>query len=160
MQVLVAGDDYDEPAMPCYRIRLDEIFLVLSIGAYEHERDRPQRVRIDLEMTVNQDLTATGDRLTEVVSYDGLLDRIEDATRGRHICLLETLALEIADLCFADPRVQRVAVSVRKPDIFNGRAVPSVQIDLTRSGAHGMAAPARDHPPRRPGGPPGWRLRR
>lgn len=139
MQVLVAGDDCDEPAMPYYRIRLEEFFLVLSIGAYEHERDRPQRVRIDLEMTVNQDLTATGDRLTDVVSYDGLLDRIEQAARGRHFCLLETLALEVADLCFADHRVQRVAVSVRKPDVFGGRAVPSVHINTAR----GMAPPAR-----------------
>lgn len=134
MQFLVAGDDHEGSAMPCYRIRLDGFSLVLSIGAYEHERNRLQRVQIDLEMTVHQDLTATGDRLTEVVSYDGLLDRIEEATRGRHICLLETLALEIVDLCFVDFRVQRVAVGVRKPDIFNGRAVPSVHVDMMRSG--------------------------
>lgn len=144
MQVLVADDDHDEPAMPCYRIRLEEFFLVLSIGAYEHERDRSQRVRIDLEMTVSQDLTATGDRLTEVVSYDGLLDRIEEAACGRHFCLLETLAVQVADLCFADSRVRRVAVGVRKPDIFNGRAVPSVHLDMARPGAPGVAAPGRN----------------
>lgn len=138
MQFLVAGDDHDEPAMPGYRIRLDGFSLVLSIGAYEHERNRPQRVQIDLEMTVHQDLTVTGDCLTEVVSYDGLLDRIEETTRGRHICLLETLALEIAELCFADLRVQRVAVGVRKPDIFDGRAVPSVHVEMARPGARAM----------------------
>ncbi len=142
MQFLVAADNHEEFAAPCYRIRLEEFFLVLSIGAYEHERDRPQRVRIDLEMTVGQDLAATGDRLTEVVSYDGLLDRIEEVSRGRHFCLLETLALEIAGLCFADHRVQRVAVSVKKPDIFNGRAVPSVHIEMVRAGARSGLATA------------------
>lgn len=139
MQVLVAEDDNEEPVASCYRIRLEDFVVSLSIGAYEHEKGRSQRVQIDLEMTIDQDITAIGDRLSAVVSYDGLLDRIETMACSRHINLLETLATEVAAVCLADTRVRRVAVSVRKLDIFDGRAVPGVRLDVARSGACGVA---------------------
>jgi dihydroneopterin aldolase len=142
MLALVAEDENDEPVAPCYRIRIEDFVVTLSIGAYDHERDRPQRVRIDLEMTIDQDVTAIGDRLSAVVSYDGLLDRIERMASCRHINLLETLALEVADICFADVRVQRVTVSVKKLDVFAGRAVPGITLDVMRPGSPG-AAPRR-----------------
>jgi len=41
--------------------------------------------------------------------------------------------LEIADICFTDLRVRCVTVSVKKLDIFDGRAVPGVRLDLSRS---------------------------
>ena len=58
MLALVTEDENDEPVAPCYRIRIEDFVVTLSIGAYDHERDRPQRVRIDLEMTIDQDVTA------------------------------------------------------------------------------------------------------
>ena len=58
--------------------------------------------------------------------------RIEKIASSRHINLLETLALEVADICFEDARVQRVAVSVKKLDIFDDRAVPGIQLDVAR----------------------------
>jgi dihydroneopterin aldolase len=142
MMALMIDDEKDEPVTPCYRIRLEDFVVTLSIGAYEHERGRPQRVRIDLEMAIDQDVTAIGDRLSAVVSYDGLLDRIERVASSRHINLLETLALEVADICLVDARVRRVAVSVKKLDIFDGRAVPGIHLDVARPGSCG-AAPRR-----------------
>jgi len=142
MMALITEDENDEPVAPCYRIRIEDFIVTLSIGAYKHERGRPQRVRIDLEMAIDQDVTAIADRLSAVVSYDGLLDRIERMASSRHINLLETLALEVADICFADARVRRVAVSVKKLDIFDGRAVPGIWLDLARPGSPG-AAPRR-----------------
>ena len=62
--------------------------------------------------------------------------------RTRNSSLLETLAMEVADICFADTRVRRVAVSVKKLDIFDGRAVPGIRLDLARPGSRG-AAPRR-----------------
>ena len=142
MMALITEDENDEPVASRYCIRIEDFVVTLSIGAYEHERGRPQRVRVDLEMTIDQDVTAIGDRLSAVVSYDGLLDRIEEMASRRHINLLETLAMEVADICFADTRVRRVAVSVRKLDIFDGRAVPGIRLDLARPGSRG-AAPRR-----------------
>ena len=137
MMTLITEDEKDEPVASRYCIRIEDFVVTLSIGAYEHERGRPQRVRVDLDMTIDQDLTAIDDRLSAVVSYDGLLDRIEKVASSRHINLLETLAMEVADICFTDTRVRRVAVSVKKLDIFNGRAVPGIRLDLARPGSRG-----------------------
>ena len=142
MMALITDDENEEPVASRYCIRIEDFVVTLSIGAYDHERGRPQRVRIDLEMTIDQDLTAIDDRLSAVVSYDGLLDRIGRMASSRHINLPETLALDVADICFADTRVRRVAVSVKKLDIFDGRAVPGIRLDLARPGSRG-AAPRR-----------------
>jgi hypothetical protein len=66
MMALITDDGNDEPVASRYRIRIEDFVVTLSIGAYEHERGRPQRVRVDLEMTIDQDLTAIDDRLSAV----------------------------------------------------------------------------------------------
>ena len=68
MMALITEDENDEAVASRYCIRIEDFVVTLSIGAYEHERGRPQRVRVDLEMTIDQDVTAIGDRLSDVVS--------------------------------------------------------------------------------------------
>ena len=53
MMALITDDGNDEPVASRYRIRIEDFVVTLSIGAYEHERGRPQRVRVDLEMTID-----------------------------------------------------------------------------------------------------------
>jgi hypothetical protein len=35
MLALVAEDENDEPVAPCYRIRIEDLVVTLSIGAYD-----------------------------------------------------------------------------------------------------------------------------
>ena len=51
-----------------------------------------------------------------------------------HIDLLEEIVADILDFCFEDARVVAVEASVAKPDVFNGKGVPSVAITIDRAG--------------------------
>jgi FolB domain-containing protein len=101
------------------RIFVRDFDLPVSVGAYLHERARPQKVRFNIEARVYR-----GDRVAEdmrdVFSYDLITDSIRMVAAQEHIALMETLAERIAALILTYPRVASVTVRVEKLDIGPG----------------------------------------
>jgi (5-formylfuran-3-yl)methyl phosphate synthase len=101
------------------RIFVRDFDLPVSIGAYFHERARPQNVRFNVEARIYR-----GDRVAEdmgdVFSYDLIKDSIRMVAAQEHIAFLETLAERIAALILTYPRVAGVTVRVEKLDIGAG----------------------------------------
>ncbi len=119
------------PAVRTYRIRVKDLVLMCSIGVYAHEKTKRQRVRINLEMTVQESVTPLDDDIANVVSYDTIIDSIRSLVESGHINLVETLADAIADICLADRRVEAVRLSVEKLDVF--RETDGVGVEIERS---------------------------
>ncbi|WP_245593498.1 dihydroneopterin aldolase [Azospirillum halopraeferens] len=117
--------------MRTYRIRVKDLVLMCSIGVYAHEKTKRQRVRINLEMTVQESVTPLDDDIANVVSYDTIIDSIRSLVESGHINLVETLADAIADICLADRRVEAVRLSVEKLDVF--RETDGVGVEIERS---------------------------
>ena len=115
-----------------YRLFVRGLELPLRVGVHGFERDRPQRVRVDIELWVRRAAPADDDRLAGVVDYEKVVDGIRHLAQGGHINLLETLAERIADVCFADARVLGAKVAVEKPDIFPDSAGVGVEIERWR----------------------------
>jgi dihydroneopterin aldolase len=106
-----------------------DLVLACRIGVYPQERDRPQRVRLNLDLGVAEPDRPLKDRLADVVDYAALVERIRAALGGRHVNLVETLAEQIAALCLEDPRVRSVRVRVEKPDALADAAAVGVEIE-------------------------------
>lgn len=117
------------PAAKTYRIRIRDLTLLCSIGVYDHEKDKPQRVRINAELTVRQSVSPVDDNIDNVVSYDTIIQGIRALANGGHINLVESLADAIADLCLADGRVESVCLSVEKLDVFHDTNGVGVEIE-------------------------------
>ncbi|HUF44090.1 MAG TPA: dihydroneopterin aldolase [Aestuariivirgaceae bacterium] len=107
------------------RVYVRDFVLQISIGAYRHERDRPQRVRFDVVVEVPRSSSA-GDDIGKVFSYDVILDTIRTLVENRHVNLVETLAEEIAAHLLQQRGVEAVTVRVEKLDI--APAVVGVEI--------------------------------
>jgi dihydroneopterin aldolase len=101
------------------RIFVRDFDLPVSLGAYIHERARPQNVRFNVEARIYR-----GDRVAEdmgdVFSYDLIKDSIRMVAAQEHIALIETLAERIAALILTYPRVASVSVRIEKLDIGAG----------------------------------------
>jgi (5-formylfuran-3-yl)methyl phosphate synthase len=102
-----------------------DLVLELSIGAYRHERDRPQRVRFNVTAEVPPP-SGSGDDIGSVFSYDVILDTIRALAEYRHFNLVETLAEEIAARLLEHAPVAAVTVRVEKLDVAS--AVVGVEI--------------------------------
>ncbi len=87
------------------------------IGVFAYERDHRQRVIIDLELFLDTRLAAQQDDLKATVNYANVVDAVIQWTHSQP-ALVETLATQIAENILKTFRVQKVKVSVCKPDIL------------------------------------------
>ncbi len=107
------------PALGERCILVDDLRLELFIGVHAHERQARQEVAVTVRMFVADPGPARSDDLADHVSYADIVDRLKERARSsRHVNLVETLAEEVADLAFADPRVGRAIIEVRKTAII------------------------------------------
>ena len=112
-----------------------DLVVPCSIGAYRHERSAPQRVRVNVNLSVVEGDGPLDDQLAHVVSYEKIVEGVRRVAQSGHINLVETLAERIADLSLSDPRVRSVRVRVEKLDVFPDAA--SVGIEIERHSAFG-----------------------
>jgi len=113
-----------------------DLVLMASIGVYAHEHEARQRVRVNIDLTVDDE--AVTDRIADVVSYERLVDLVKGIVEdGGHIQLVETLAERIAAGCFFDPRVRSARIRVEKLDIFPEAAAVGVEIERLAPRARG-----------------------
>jgi dihydroneopterin aldolase len=100
------------------------------IGIYEQEKARPQRVIINIDLSVKEG--SGDDDIGHVVSYEVVVKKVEAILAAGHINLVETLCEKIARSCLTDRRVLTARVRVEKPDIIpNARSV-GVEIERSR----------------------------
>jgi len=115
-----------------YRVLVRDLLLMCSIGIHPHEKLAPQRVRINIDMAAQESPAPIGDDINNVVSYEHIIVGIKSLIAKGHFNLVETLADEIAALCLADQRVERVTVRVEKPDVYAEAASVGIEIERRR----------------------------
>lgn len=119
--------DADQHGAPADRTFVHDFILPVRIGAYARERDKPQRVRFNVDVQVLRAAHAAED-MRDVFSYDVVTDGIRMIVAHEHIALLETLAERVAALVLAHDRVMRVTVRAEKLDVGPG----GVGVEITR----------------------------
>ena len=108
-------------------------FLVrCRIGVYDHEKRKPQRVRINLDLAVDEGEHPIIDDIRNVVSYETMANNILSIADEGHVNLVETFAERIADMCFDDTRVDSVRVKIEKLDIIENAESVGVEIERFR----------------------------
>ncbi|HET8728148.1 MAG TPA: dihydroneopterin aldolase, partial [Alphaproteobacteria bacterium] len=109
-----------------------DLVLTASIGVYEHEHRQAQRIRVNMDLAVEETGPAE-DHLDRVVSYEPLVRVAREAVAVGHVRLVETLAERLAEKCLADRRVVSVRVRVEKLDVFPDAASAGVEIERVRT---------------------------
>ena len=99
------------------RILLSDLTLPCRIGVTQEERAQRQRLRFNIRLDVETS-PPREDKITEVVDYGPLVARIRNVCASVEFRLLESLAAEIAQACFADVRVVAARVRVEKLDRY------------------------------------------
>jgi dihydroneopterin aldolase len=112
---------------------LRDMVLLASIGVLQREQSRPQRIRINLDLGVEDHQTGEGpDKLSRVVDYGRVAASVRDIVGAGHVRLVETLAERIALACLADERVLLARVRVEKLDVFDDALSAGVEIERCR----------------------------
>lgn len=105
------------------------------IGIHDFEREKSQRVLVDIALFTPKPQEEAGDDIGAVVDYDFLREDVARLCASRHFELQETLCREIAALSLKRPGVLGAAVSTRKPDVYeNAEAVGCEVVRWNRPG--------------------------
>ncbi len=98
-----------------------------TVGVREHEREVPQDIVLDLQLSVDFETAARQDDLKATVDYDKLARAIEKRVLETRRLTLEAVAWDVAGICLEDTRVESVRVRVGKPGALrNARAAAVV----------------------------------
>lgn len=111
-------------------IYIKDLVVKARHGVHQAEKDKTQRFIINLELTVDLARAAATDDLADTLNYSELRHTIIDITQNNSFNLLERLAQTIADQLLTDQRIQKLSLSIDKPDVFKtGR--PGVRLEIT-----------------------------
>lgn len=117
-----------------------DMVLAASIGIYPHEHKDRQRIRINVDLAVDDEAALAGlmvgaDELSRVVSYENIVVRVREIVGSGHIRLVETLAERIAEVCLTDARVKTARIRVEKLDLFADAQSAGVEVERQRTEA-------------------------
>jgi 7,8-dihydroneopterin aldolase/epimerase/oxygenase len=109
-----------------------DLEVMALIGIYDHEKEKPQRIIVNIDLSVHEAEGPVTDEISHVVSYEIIAKKVENIVAEGHVNLVETLAERFAESCLRDKRVAAARVRIEKPDIIpNARSV-GVEIERGR----------------------------
>jgi dihydroneopterin aldolase len=124
------------------RVALEDLAVELRVGVSDWERapGKAQRLLITVEMFRHRGAFA-GSSLADCIDYGRVYRHVTERwTPARaHVDLLEQLLEELVAACFEDARVEACRIAIRKPHVYNGRAVPLVEVYRLRPDVLGGA---------------------
>ncbi|HVY70453.1 MAG TPA: dihydroneopterin aldolase [Verrucomicrobiae bacterium] len=95
-------------------IIIEELEVFYRVGVPDTERAQPQRLLLTIGMARNFQAAAANDDLSQTIDYSAVSRRLLKLGEGRQWRLIETLAVEIADLILGEFGAAEVAVEVKK----------------------------------------------
>jgi 7,8-dihydroneopterin aldolase/epimerase/oxygenase len=120
-----------DPERSYERVALEDITVEIPVGLKDWETlpGKAQRLLVSVELFRHRGALRSAS-LAECLDYGRVARHVlEGWTPARaHTGLLETLIEELVEVCLADPRVEACRVAIRKPHVYNGRAVPVVEV--------------------------------
>jgi dihydroneopterin aldolase len=115
-----------------WRVFIDELVVSTHIGIHTHEHLAAQPIVIDASLAYRCEPSEEGTHA--MIDYERYCNRVSEFLSLKpHTRLLETLAVEIAQLSFAEfPALDALTLSLHKPKIREGTRRIGVELDWTR----------------------------
>ena len=116
------------------KILIKELVLDLKLGYYDFEKEKPQKVKFNLEVDY-EDKKPTSDKdIKSIVNYGKIVKLIKKLTTNQHYNFLETLAEDVFDVLFKDSRIGKITLQIEKLEIL--KECTSVGIQITKKRSH------------------------
>lgn len=114
------------------QIHIKDLLLRAIIGVNDEERYNKQDVVVNITLYTDHTAAAVSDDIADTVNYKTIAKQTIKLVEESQFYLVEKLALEIVQLCLADPRVERAVVTVEKPGAVRFARSVGVTVDRTR----------------------------
>jgi FolB domain-containing protein len=125
--------------MPVKGIGMDQIVikdLVARgiIGINDWEREKPQEILINIVLFTDLHKAGESDKLQDSVDYRTIAKKVLAHAETAKRLTVEAFAADLAKLCLAEPRVEKVRVRVEKPGAVRFSRSVGVEIEREKEG--------------------------
>ena len=115
------------------KILIKELTLDLKLGYYDFEKNKPQKVKFNLEIDY-EDKKPTNDKdIKSIVNYGKVVKLVTKLVKNKHYNFLETLAEDVFDELFKDKRIDKISLQIEKLEIMKECSSVGIQISKRRS---------------------------
>ena len=104
-------------------IIIKDLTVFYHVGVSEGERINPQRLLLTIEMLLDFTAAAMADDLSKTIDYYAVSSRLLGFGEGRSWRLIETLAVDIAEMILKEFQPRSVSVGVKKFIVTEARYV-------------------------------------
>ncbi len=116
------------------KILINELILDLKLGYYDFEKEKPQKIKFNLEIDYQDKKPSNDKDIKSIVNYSTIVKLITKLVKKNHYNFLETLAESIFDELFKDKRIAKIMLKIEKLEIL--RQCSSVGIQITKKRSH------------------------
>src|SRR5665213_299191 len=109
-----------------------DLTMLALIGIHDAEKLKPQRIVVNIDLSVRESDGPMPDDISHVISYAIIVTKCETIVAEGHVNLVETLAEKFAEACLKDKRVMAARVRIEKPDIIPNATSVGVEIERDR----------------------------
>jgi dihydroneopterin aldolase len=110
---------------------IKDLEVFYRVGVPAAERAKPQRLLVTVELDHDFTAAAATDRLQETIDYHAVTVRLEGFGRWRSWKLIESLAVDMAEMILREFKPKRVSIEIKKFIIHETRYVA---VRVTRPG--------------------------
>ena len=116
------------------KILINELILDLKLGYYNFEKEKPQKIKFNLEIDYQDKKPSNDKDIKSIVNYSTIVKLITKLVKKKHYNFLETLAESVFDELFKDKRIAKIKLKLEKLEIL--RQCSSVGIQITKKRSH------------------------
>jgi len=111
------------------KVIVENLEIETIIGIYEHERNTPQKVVLDLELFRSIAEAAKSENIDDALNYHALTNELKTLVGESKCLLIETLAEKITHYILENYELAYVKLTLRKPDALEGSTNVGVVIE-------------------------------
>jgi dihydroneopterin aldolase len=112
-----------------YLVLVKNLILKASVGIYQKEKTRKQKVRFNIFITATDNIKTKND-ISDLVSYEDVIKNVKYVINRGHIPLIENLAQDIAKKCLINKKILKIEIMIEKLETF--KEAESVGIKIVR----------------------------
>ncbi len=101
------------------KVIIQGLCLYSLIGVYDFERHEKQRVIADLVLYTDLSKAGISDDVADTLDYGKVAQRLSDIAENASYKLLEALGLHMIDVIFKEFAVNKLELTLCKPDILD-----------------------------------------
>ena len=118
------------------KVFVKDLVLKTFVGIHSFEKKMKQRVRFNLDITLEQNLFFNNNDMTSIVNYETVIKNIENISKKKHYLLLETLADEIFLKLFREKKIKKINLRIEKLDIIKNTSSVGIEVEKSRLNEH------------------------